>query len=76
MRSGGKQAIPVGPGRRAYARAFDREDQADMGRRALLSLHPLRLLRARTSAAPKGSRWGAARRVSAAVRGCDTGRHP
>jgi len=42
---GGKR-YPTAQAAERYARAFDREDQADMGRRAPLGLLPLRLLRA------------------------------
>ena len=42
----GSKRYPTAQDAERYARAFDREDQADMGRRAPLGLLPLRLLRA------------------------------
>lgn len=48
-----------------YARAFDREDREDLGRRApLIGLFPLRLLRAfrnRRRSGPEGGRGGGQR---------------
>ena len=49
LRRGRRQALPARRRGRAlrYARAFDREDRDDLGRRApLFGLFPLRLLRA------------------------------
>ncbi len=42
----GSKRYPTAQDAERYARAFDREDQADMGRRAPLGLLPLRFLRA------------------------------
>ncbi|MDH6221971.1 hypothetical protein M2283_009318 [Streptomyces pseudovenezuelae] len=42
----GSKRYPTAQDAERYARAFDHEDQADMGRRAPLGLLPLRLLRA------------------------------
>ena len=42
----GSKRYPTARDAERYARAFDREDQADLGRRAPLGLLPLRLLRA------------------------------
>lgn len=42
----GSKRYPTAQDAERYARAFDREDQADLGRRAPLGLLPLRLLRA------------------------------
>ncbi|MFJ8108394.1 hypothetical protein [Streptomyces sp. NPDC096132] len=42
----GTKRYPTAQDAARYAQAFDREDQADMGRRAPLGLLPLRLLRA------------------------------
>lgn len=42
----GSKRYPTTQDAERYARAFDREDQEDMGRRAPLGLLPLRLLRA------------------------------
>jgi hypothetical protein len=41
----GSKRYPTAQDAERYARAFDREDQADVGRRAPLGLLPLRLLR-------------------------------
>jgi hypothetical protein len=44
---GGERAYPTADDARRYARAFDREDRDDLGRRApLVGLFPLRLARA------------------------------
>jgi hypothetical protein len=46
--SAGGEKVYDSPERAArYARAFDREDRSDIGRRPLLSLLPLRLARGR-----------------------------
>ncbi|MFJ5556590.1 hypothetical protein ACIQCD_03915 [Streptomyces sp. NPDC093250] len=42
----GSKRYPTPQDAERYARAFDREDLADLGRRAPLGLLPLRLLRA------------------------------
>ena len=45
--TGGKKRYPTAEAAERYARAFDREDREDLGRRApLVGLLPLRLLRA------------------------------
>lgn len=45
--AGGAKQYPAAEDARRYARAFDREDREDLGRRApLVGLFPLRLLRA------------------------------
>ena len=45
--AGGSKRYASAEDARRYARGFDREDRADLGRRApLLGLFPLRLLRA------------------------------
>lgn len=41
----GSKRYPTPQDAERYARAFDREDSADLGRRAPLGLLPLRLLR-------------------------------
>jgi hypothetical protein len=43
--AGGEKAYPSEDDARRYARAFDREDRGDVGRRPLLSLLPLRLVK-------------------------------
>jgi hypothetical protein len=46
-RAAGEKRYPTAEAAERYARAFDREDREDLGRRApLLGLFPLRLLRA------------------------------
>jgi hypothetical protein len=45
--AGGEKPYPDAAAAARYARAFDREDQADIGRRAPLGLLPLRLLHRR-----------------------------
>lgn len=42
----GSKRYPTARDAERYARAFDREDEADLGRRAPLGLLPLRLWRA------------------------------
>lgn len=42
----GSKRYPTAQDAERYARAFDREDQVDLGRRAPLGLLPLRVLRA------------------------------
>ncbi|GAA1434445.1 hypothetical protein GCM10009601_58900 [Streptomyces thermospinosisporus] len=42
----GSKRYPTARDAERYARAFDREDRADLGRRAPLGLLPLRLVRA------------------------------
>jgi hypothetical protein len=54
--AGGEKAYPSEEDARRYARALDREDRGDVGRRPLLSLLPLRLLKGRRGgrANPRG----------------------
>ncbi|MGZ4327693.1 MAG: hypothetical protein ACXVH3_20650 [Solirubrobacteraceae bacterium] len=44
--AGGSKSYPTPEVARRYAAAFDREDRADIGRRAPLGLTPLRIARA------------------------------
>lgn len=47
LRGGRLQALPAAEDAERYARAFDREDRDDLGRRApLIGLLPLRIARA------------------------------
>jgi hypothetical protein len=50
--AGGQKAYDSAERAARYARAFDREDRSDIGRRPLLSLLPLKLARGRGR--PKG----------------------
>jgi hypothetical protein len=51
---GGTKAYATPADAARYAAAFDRQDAADLGRRAPLSLFPLRLVRRRRERRPPG----------------------